>query len=194
MPLRTIQFSVLIALFCVFWGGLARADKEYEVSLFTGISGLVKLGDSYATVVKNIVSPRTDIPLDTDPELTKLGFAQGVAFKKMGMKLFFSRTGVVLITMQEPFAGFVKSKKIKLFSFMTPPVDDWESFLIRELGNPELRASSGRLSSQALFYPWGDISFNRMGPNELALYRDAKIAKYRQTKFGREVILFKIDE
>ena len=69
-------------------------------------------------------------------------------------------------------------------------MDDWEKLITRQLGPPVLRVSGGRLNSQSLFYPWGDISFNNMGPNQLALYRDAEVGKYRQNDFGRELQLF----
>jgi hypothetical protein len=38
-----------------------------------------------------------------------------------------------------------------------------------------------------MFYPWGDISYNRMGTNELAIYRDPSISSFRQKHFGRDL-------
>ena len=71
------------------------------------------------------------------------------------------------------------------------PPNGWEEYLVRELGDPVLRASGGTFGSEALFYAWGDISYNHSGPNEIAIYKDPDIITYRQSNFGRDMRLFK---
>jgi hypothetical protein len=167
-----------------------QEEKLIELSLFTGIPGIGRIGDSQKQIREGARYPFEEMSLEADSELGKLGVGLAFVFKEIGTKIYFKRDSVILITAQEPFKGFVKGKKIKLFAFSTPPVKDWEDLLLKELGVPESRASGGRFGSESLFYGWGDISFNRMGPNELALYRNAEISKYRLKNFGRELQLF----
>lgn len=160
------------------------------MSLYTGIPGVASLGDTYNSVTENSKYPYERVDVDPTSELGKLGFNEFVHFKTLGTRVYFKRDGVGFITAQEPFKGTIKGKKINLFSFSVPPVANWESHLIKELGQPDARASGGRFGSEGLFYNWGDISYNRMGPNELALYRNPELSKYRLTNFGRELTLF----
>ena len=162
---------------------------DYEVSLFTGIPKLAKLGDSYQILTQTIPHPYEALPLPEAPEFQVLKISQAVLYPALGLRIYFRREGAVLITIQEPFKGKIRSKKIDLFPFARSPAGTWEAYLIKQLGIPDFTVSGGRLNSKGLFYSWGDISFNAMGPNQLALYREPSIAKYREKNFGREITL-----
>lgn len=161
----------------------------YEVSLFTGIPKLAKLGDSYQVLTQTIPHSYESLPLPEAPEFQALKISQAVLYPALGLRIYFRREGAVLITLQEPFKGKIRSKKIDLFPFVRSPAGTWEEYLIKQLGIPDFTVSGGRLNSKGLFYSWGDISFNAMGPNQLALYREPSIAKYREKSFGREITL-----
>ncbi len=185
-----IFFSAIVLALAFFTQISFADDGLMEVSIFTGVPGLARIGQSARDVEQNASHPFQRQPVDKTTELGKMGFSEVFIFKDIGSKVYFRRDGVGLITMQEPFKGRIKGKNIKLFSFAVPPVANWETLLIKELGEPEGRSSGGRLGSEGLFYSWGDLSYNRMGPNELALYRNADLAKYRLKNFGREIELF----
>ncbi len=167
------------------FGAPSESPKAFEVSLFTGISSLVKLGDTYPGVTKRIPYPFEKLPENED--LKALRLTQAIYYRDLGLRVYFRRTGAVLITLQEPFKGTLRTKKIPLFPFGPAPQGTWEEVLVKELGPPDFVVSGGRLNSKALFYSWGDISFNAMGPNQLALYRDPSVIKFREKNFGREV-------
>jgi hypothetical protein len=163
------------------------ASNSYEVSLFTGLSKVVKLGDPVSITLKQNPQGYEKISISDSDELKSLKIEEGLAYPGLGLKIYYRHSGAALILLQEPFAGKIRSKKIALFPFEPSPVGTWEEYLVKELGIPDFTVTGGRLNSKALFYPWGDISFNAMGPNQLALYRDNKIAKYREKNFGREL-------
>ncbi|NBX77120.1 MAG: hypothetical protein EBQ92_11245 [Proteobacteria bacterium] len=165
---------------------LANAPS-YEVSLFTGINRLVKLGDPLSITRKQNPQGSEKISVSDTDELKSLKIEEGLSYPGMGLKIYYRHSGAALIILQEPFSGKIRSKKIALFPFGPSPLGTWEEYLIKELGIPDFTVTGGRLNSKALFYSWGDISFNAMGPNQLALYRDSKIAKYREKNFGREL-------
>ncbi|NDC23821.1 MAG: hypothetical protein EB078_03160 [Proteobacteria bacterium] len=185
-PLR-IPLIFFIAM-GFWWGGVSRADaSSFDVSLFTGISSLLKLGDSYTKVTQGLHYSFKPLKLVESPEMARLKIEQAIFYPELGLRVYFRRNGAILITLQEPFKGTIRTKNISLFPFGPCPTGDWESFLIKELGNPEFKMTGGKFNSQGLFYSWGDISFNKMGPNELALYRDPLVTKYREKNFGREL-------
>ena len=161
-----------------------------ELSLYTGAPGIARLGESLSSVTSNTKYAYERHSIASDSPLGKLGFIEFIQMREVGSKVYFRRDGVGMILAQEPFRGIIKGKKVHLFSFSVPPVSNWESHLIKELGPPDARASGGRFGSEGLFYNWGDISYNRMGTNEVALYRNPELTKYRLTNFGRELQLF----
>ena len=161
-----------------------------DVRPYSGIPAIARLGETLSQVTSRTTFPYVKVPLSEDPSLEKLNFTEGLHFTTLGIHVYFRRMGVTLIVAQEPFRGVIANKKIKLFSFAVPPVENWETHLFKELGLPDTRASGGRFGSEILFYEWGDISYNRMGPNQIAIYRDPEIKTYRQTNFGRELSLF----
>ena len=182
-----IKIAVLLGSLFAFGLPPSGETPSFEVSLYTGISSLVKLGDTFQGVTKRISQPFERVSVNQDEDLKSLRFSQAIHYKDLGLKIYFRRTGVALITLQEPFQGTIRTKKIPLFPFGPAPQGTWEEVLVKELGPPDFVVSGGKLNSKALFYSWGDISFNAMGPNQLALYRDSSIIKYREKNFGREV-------
>jgi len=191
-----LRLSLLIPLWGIIFSFSAcleeksTPDKLIELSLFTGVPGVARLGDSVKQTSDNADFAFTESSVEPDSDLGKLGFTSLFHFKDIGTRVYFRRDGVALITAQEPFKGVIKGKKVRLFSFSVPVISDWDALLVRELGPPDTRSSGGRFGSEALYYSWGDISFNRMGPNEIALYRTPEIGKYRLKNFGRELQLF----
>lgn len=160
-----------------------------EVSLYFGVDQLVRLGDTESAVHKR---SHFDIKKSavSDSELTSLRFTDQLEFPDLGVHAYLRYNRVALLEIQEPFRGVVHGKRMELFPFATQTGQNWEEMLVRQLGTPTSEASGGRLSSNSLFYTWGDISYNAMGPNQLAIYRDPDIAKYRQKNFGRMLKLF----
>lgn len=192
-PFFSLSFLFFSVVFCVFLCGISQAADPapmMEISLFTGIPGVARIGESFTEVNQRKVHPHERLDFKDDPEIVKLKITDALVFPTLGTKIYFRRTGAVLIVSQEPFKGSIKNKKIRLFSFSVPAVSDWGELLLRELGQPQARASGGRFGSEGLFYSWGDLSYNRMGPNQLALYRDLEVGKYRLNNFGREVQMF----
>lgn len=189
---KLFQLPITAFFFTLFLTQPSFADDPpmLELSLFTGIPGVASLGQTQKQVEASAKVPFERNEIAASSPLGKLHFSEVFVFKSIGTKVYFKRDGVGMITSQEPFKGSIKGKKIKLFAFSVPPVNDWETLLVKELGTPESRASGGRFGSEALYYNWGDVSYNRMGPNEIALYRNPELSKYRLTNFGREVELF----
>ena len=164
---------------------------EHDVSLYSGLRDIVTLGDSETQVLQRARGAPERMQISNDPGLLKLRFSHLFNFRENGTRVYFRHGRVALIAAQEPFRGKVQGKRLTLFKFGPPPENTWEEVLTRELGEPLARASGGRFGSEAFFYPWGDISYNRMGPNEIALYRDPDVSRYRLKNFGREVKFFK---
>lgn len=159
-----------------------------EINLYSGIDSVAQLGDTEAQVLSRARS-KPEIETST-PEAQAQGFQQIFNFRELGVRVYFRTGYVALIEVQEPFKGSIVGKKLRLFTFTLPPGESWEAVLVKELGTPQNRAEGGRLGSNALMYAWGDIAFNRMGPNELALYRESNAAKFREKNFGRVVRFF----
>lgn len=169
---------------------------EYDLNLYSGIRQLVALGASEGQVKQAVkyASEKQTFESDGDPAtsmtLARISISHSLIYPEIGTKVYFREGRVVLIEVQPPFKGKVQGKKLELFAFKLPGDKSWEDILVRKLGGPIARASGGKFGSEALFYPWGDVSYNRMGLNELALYRDPAISRYRQKNFGRDLKLF----
>lgn len=181
---------MLIKKFLFYFSTLILAQplpQPHEVSLYTGVGSLVKLGDPLSYTLKQIPKGFEKIPVSQSEDLRDLKIEEGLIHRELGIKIYYRSSGAVLIILQEPFTGKIRAKKTTLFPFGPSPSGTWEQFLVRDIGIPDFTVSGGRLNSTGLFYSWGDISFNAMGPNQLALYRDSAIAKYREKNFGREI-------
>lgn len=162
--------------------------------LYSGIRNVITLGDTENQVTKRLKLTPTREETQTsatDETLKNLDITHSLYFTEIGTKVYFRAERVVLLEIQEPFRGQIQGKSLKLFAFKPPEGTSWDELLVRQLGPPNARASGGSFGSEGLFYSWGDISFNRMGPNQIALYHDPAIGKYRLTHFGRSLRLFK---
>jgi hypothetical protein len=185
-----IERGIWIVLGFLFFFSCTPTEKipTLQVNLFSGIHGVVKLGESESRISKREHWSLSKSP--PDPSLQKLGFRQVYEWEEIGVRAYIRHGRVALIEVQEPFRGGIQGKKVQLFSFAAPEGKGWDEILTSELGAPSVRASGGRFGSESLFYSWGDLSFNRMGPNQIALYRDSDLSNYRQNNFGRELKLF----
>jgi hypothetical protein len=160
----------------------------YEVSLFTGINPLIKLGDPQGVVGKAMPLTGSKVDLSEFSDFPDCKIVDGLIYKKLGITAYFNRSGAVLIILEEPFKGNIRSKKINLFALgPSPGAGTWSDFLNKELGSPDFVVTGGSLNSTGFFYSWGDISFNASGPNQVALYRDPAVRKYREKFFGRRL-------
>lgn len=188
-----IYFSTLVFIICI---SCTRSCNHFpdsmaplEVNLYNGIEKVARLGDNEAQVKQRAVE---SFDKEAAPDyLKKLGFDNVAVFPNLGVKVYFQLGRAALIEMQPPFKGHIQGKSLTIFNLTPPAGKNWETDLIKEFGTPYMRASGGRFSSEALFYPWGDVSYNRSGPNEIAIYRLPEIGRWRATDFGREVQLFK---
>jgi hypothetical protein len=160
------------------------------VNLYSGVPQIALLGESPEEVKARLPSEPKKTDLKDNAELTALGFSEMYECSDIGMRIYIRRGKVALIEIQEPFQGSIRGKKVNLFSISKPTHGAWADDITAQFGAPDLQASGGRLGSQSFFYPWGDISFNGLGPNELALYRDPQIVAYREHNFGRVVKFF----
>lgn len=171
--------------------GALPSEQSYEVSLYTGIVGVGQLGATYKSITENTKLPYTPVDVTEDEELLSAGVVYGISFDTIGAKVYFKRTGSCLITLQPPFKGTIKTKKIQLFNSTKPAELNWEEFLIRELGQPDSQGTGGLFGGDILYYSWGDIEVSRIGLRQLMLYRDKSIAQYRQTVKSSMVKPFK---
>lgn len=172
----------------------AEEPPELAINLFSGIRNFVSLGDTEADVKRFTQYPFVQEGLATEgtsASLAEVKVTHLFFYKDIGTKIYFREGRVVLMEIQEPFKGVIMGKTIKLFQFESRTDKSWGEVLEREFGTSTARGSGGRFGAEAIYYPWGDISYNKMGPNEIALYTDPAIAQYRQRNFGREIRLFK---
>jgi len=158
------------------------------VHLYSGIDQVALLGETEAQVMqRSIQKPKR---ANAVADLASFGFNPVFTFEELGVNVFFKNGVVALIEVQEPFRGKIVGKNLHLFPFEAPQNTGWDDILIKEFGSPTKNLFGGRFNSQSFVYAWGDVSFNRMGPNQVAFYRDNAILNYREKNFGRVVKLF----
>lgn len=149
---------------------------------------MARLGESEASVLartKNWGYKR--LPL---PSGNSVPFSAILYYPHHGVRIYFKRGLVALIEIQEPFKGRIMGKKLQLFAFAVPTGESWRNTLVREFGPPRREAAGGRLRSHSLFYSWGDVAFNGMGPNQIAIHRDHQVTEFRKKHFGRVIEIF----
>ena len=162
-----------------------------RINLSTGIQSLARLGESEAAVLQRTAAwNQKKIPLSSLNQTDMPAFNHVIFFPDFGTRVYFLRGLVALIEVQEPFQGGIVGKELSVFALKPPPGESWRGALIRQFGPPEYEVAGGRLRSRSLFYSWGDVAFNRMGPNELALHRNTKVKQYREKNFGRVIQFF----
>jgi len=188
--LKKITILLLFVLLSTAKGEAEKAEINipHRVSVYTGIPDLVRLGDPPSVTLRQIKKKSVEVPIES-AELQELKIEKILHFPEIGLKVFYRGQKAALILLQEPFNGLLRTSNIKLFPFESAPEGSWEEYLIKKLGKPQWIISGGKLNSKGLFYPWGDIAFNAMGPNQLALYRDNALFKFREKDFGRELEL-----
>jgi hypothetical protein len=163
-----------------------------ELSLYSGIRQLVNINDPEEKILKRSAWTPERTDLSQDPGVDRVKFSHMLFFKEIGTRAYFRNGRVALIEIQDPFQGVVQGKKLSVFKLeKASPTTTWDDILTNEFGPPNFRSGGGTFSSEDLFYSWGDISYNANGPNEIAIYRDPEIVKYRQNSFGRKINLFK---
>lgn len=159
------------------------------VNLHSGIGDVALLGESVQSV-ESRKWRKKEILIGQFPEAERLNLDRGIEFPDIGVRVFFRHGTVALIEVQEPFHGYVAGRESPAFGSKLLAGDSWRDTLIREYGRPSGEGLGGKFGARALFYRWGDVSFNGLGPNQLSLYRHEDIAEYRQRNFGRQIRLF----
>jgi hypothetical protein len=159
------------------------------LSRYSGIVGLIQLGDTEQAILSRVkwTNKRADLPKSHG--LAKMRFSHMMLFPEGGVRAYFRNDKVALIEVQNPFSGEVQGTRLSVFKLTsTQKAEKWDDVIQNELGRqPRGRIGNGAFNSEAFLYPWGDVSFNASGLNEMAIYRDPEIAKYRQTHFGPKV-------
>jgi hypothetical protein len=189
-------FSILMVIFIITLTQTAcvrRGTTNVEgltVSLYFGIEPWVRLGDSQSQVMSRLRGQWDKLDISGNAELAAAGVTEALKLSDHGVKAYFRNDRVVLIELQSPFEGKIQGRKVVLFPYQGRALASWEETLKRDFGPPNSQASGGGLGSDCFFYSWGDISFNNVGANQLALYRDASIAAYRQKNYGRVLKIF----
>ena len=166
---------VRLGLICLAFGSACtrKGDPapEMAIHLYSGIRNFVSLGDGESDVrrLTKFSFAQEEIPLNPPTTtLRTVDVSHLFFYKDLGTKVYFRKGRVVLIEVQEPFKGVVQGKNLKVFQFELRPDKTWAEILEREFGGALARGAGGRFGAEALFYGWGDISFNRNGPNEIA--------------------------
>jgi hypothetical protein len=171
---------------------LGRDTNPIMVSRYSGIVGVVQIGDTEKAVLARLKweNKRTELP--KDHQLAKIRFTHMLSFPDGGIRAYFRNERVALLEIQDPFQGEIQGTRLSVFKPSSAQPEKWDEVLQQELGRmPRARAGNGSFGSEALFYDWGDIAFGKSGPQEMAIYRDPEIAKYRQTNFGRKIEMWK---
>ncbi len=157
---------------------------DLQINLYSGVVGIARLGDPES---ENSPSEwkceREEIAPDSD--LGGLNFTSTCHYRELGIQTYFRFGRLSLMEIQEPFHGIIRGMDFDLFSLGNVGGGTWHDALVRKFGAPVAEASGGRLSSEALFYDWGDIAYNGAGINQLSLYHEPKVRTYRNQNFGR---------
>jgi hypothetical protein len=161
-----------------------------ELSLYSGIRQVVNINETEEKALERGTYKPERVDLSAEPGVDRVKFSHLLFYKEVGVRAYFRNGRVALIEVQDPFQGNVQGHRLPIFKLTNADPDHWDRMLIAELGVPNARMGGGNFGSEALYYSWGDISFNAKGPNEIAVYRDPEIAKYRQTSFGRKIKIF----
>jgi len=184
--LSRLQLRSFILIILGFTSGLmgpkaAKADWErFEVSLYTGITEIVKLGQTLKTITENSKFKFTPLEISKNEEIKKSGIISGIDFESKGITIFFKATGSTLIVLKPPFQGTIKGKNIHIFDTEKPAGMSWEDFVVKTFGEPEAKRNGGRIVGDVFYYAWGDLQFGPTGFRKLMLYRDKAIRNYRE--------------
>lgn len=183
---KSLLFLVLITLPGCF--GEEGPERPFEINLYTGIPGVVRLGETYQQVTDKAKYKWEKLEIDENLK-KKSGITEGVTFPSLGISIFFKRKSTAIIIMNAPFKGNVMNKKISVFH-KNADTNEWDKHVLKEFGTPEAKASGGRLNSELSIYSWGDITLTRVGPIEMTMYRDSEVKNYRMNNFSSGQALF----
>ncbi len=195
--IKTIVVYCFLVFFFISCIKLGKKDTlstaDMPINLYSGIRNFVSLGDTESVVLNRVSYSYSKEQIQEDTmgrTLKSVDIDYSLFFKDVGITAYFRKGNVVLIEIQDPFQGYIQGKNFRVFQFKLPEGSSWEDVILKIFGPPQARASGGSLGSEGLFYDWGDISYNRMGCNQLAIYRDPAISRYRLKFFGRQLRLF----
>lgn len=169
----------------------AAKDGRLIISLNSGIRGYVVIGDREDSVISRCPWEAKKTVIPKSSMLASLRFTTLIFYPQIGTRIYFRNGKVGLIEIQDPFQGEIQGKKLRVFRMSAAAPGKWADVLIQEFGIPQAQVAGGVMNSEGLFYKWGDMSFNASGPNEIAIYRDPQLLKFRQKNFGRKLELFK---
>lgn len=192
-----IALCIAVASLCLISCIRKPAAKmpEMRVALYSGVRNFVNMNDSETVLqkrLKDYAAEKVEVKGDNLATLAHLKISHVTRYPELGITAYFKKNRVALIELQEPFKGEIQGKQIKIFEIENAPEGKtWKKVLQRKFGSPNARGSGGTFGSEALFYTWGDISYNKNGINQVSIYRDRDISIYRQKNFGRKMELFK---
>jgi hypothetical protein len=185
-PLYNLHLRALFIITLGLTSGLigpkaAKADWDrFEISLYTGITEIVKLGQTQKAITDNSKYKFTNLEIAKNEEIKKSGIVSGIDFESKGITIFFKATGSTLIVLKPPFHGKIKGKNLQIFDTEKPSEMSWEDFVIKTFGQPEAKRNGGRIVGDVFYYAWGDVQFGPTGLRKLMLYRDKAIRNYRE--------------
>ncbi len=189
MWMRTIPILLAlgIATFAVFYPN-SPSIPSLEIHLPSGtVNGIVHLGqlDSEILEASKAYEPREWKLIPAD--LNYKQFTQVIEISTLGISVYLRNRRAALIVIGRPFKGQIANHSLPLFEFGKSKQGSWSRTLSQKFGEPQAKASGGSFNSEAHFYTWGDVTFNRNGLSEVALYRGNAISVHRQESFGKEI-------
>jgi len=189
------RFLPILWLLAVFMAGcwdLKRSEVILQVDLYSGVSEIALIGETQTEFDQHRRLILDRGPASSPGGLESVGVSQVFDYSNVGTRVFMKAGRVAMISMRRPFRGEIENKKMTLFETNRPRDKTWKEVLIEKLGNPIHEITAGIIGTSGLFYAWGDVAYNAMGPNEIALYRDYEIAKYRKDHLGEDVQIFRV--
>jgi hypothetical protein len=193
---RPLFVALSVLVMSVFLGQVACTRKTPQlvpalsVVLNYGIPDLVVLGDSEEQVRKHIEAKPDRAPASQFFEPGAFRINDVWSYGDMGLRLYFLNGRVEMIELQQPFLAKVRGTWVRVFQFERAQGTSWDEVIVKGFGTPKARAAGGQFGAEALFYSWGDITYNSMGPNQVALYKTPEIQAYRLNNFGKLLRLF----
>jgi hypothetical protein len=196
--MRILKLSTLACTLAVigFPGCLENRTHKgppMELRLYTGIKDIARLGDSETEFTNHIKTLKSEKKAPTnESKLDKIGFTQCYDLPESGILVCLRQGRVALVEVRPPFFGTVMGKNFKVFGFSIPSNKTWDQVLLRQFGDPVVKATGKGLGTEIYFYSWGDVTYNRLGPTEMAIYRDADVGNLRQKNTGKVMRLFSL--
>ncbi len=154
--------------------------NRYNVSLYTGVPEISKLGESLKQITERSKLPFNLSEIQSDDKLNQLGISAAIKFPNQGVRLYFKHNTCSLILLEPPFYGTILNTKLNLFDSQRPKNTEWWDLIEQYLGKPEyVRNNTSRVIGDVFYYNWGEIQFGASGIRKVLLYRDPNIKKFR---------------